>query len=104
MSASALSQEELARWMIRAVDVLMAVHTPPPEHPVALGPGNGFLVVNARRVPGGDMAPLSEHRQVDSEHPVVRRAVRVVARRAVFSNRRMLPQDGPTHLGVAAVA
>src|SRR5262245_41799186 len=96
------AHEELARWVIRAVNVRMTVHARSTEHPVALVGGDLVLVVERRRMAAGDVAALAEHRHPHDQHPVVRRSVRVVTRRAVLAYRRVLPQHRTAHLGVAA--
>ncbi len=55
-------------------------------------------------MPRRDVASLAEHRHPHGQHAVVRRAVRIVARRAVLPHRRVLPQHRPAHLGVTAGA
>ena len=62
------------------------------------------LVVNDRRMAAADVAPLAEHRHLRDEHPVVVRAVRIVAARAVLASCRVLPEIRAALLGVAARA
>jgi hypothetical protein len=50
------------------------------------------------------MTALTQHRLPDSEHAIVGRSVWIVARRAVLSNGRVLPEYWPSHLGVTAHA
>jgi len=90
--------------MIRAVDTRVAVDTRPTEHPVALIHRNGVVVVDGRWVARGDVAALTQHRHAHDEHAIVRRAVRVVARRTVLFHWRVFPQHRATHLGMAAHA
>ena len=104
MCRSTLPHEELARRMVRAVDVRVAVHARPAEHPVALVHGDGVVVVDRRRMPRRDVAALAEHRHADGQHAIVRRPVRVVTRRAVLADGRVLPEHRPAHLRVAAGA
>jgi hypothetical protein len=47
-------------------------------------------------------APLTQERQFRDEQALVRRPVRVVARRAVLAHRRVLPQERPALLLVTA--
>ena len=50
------------------------------------------------------VAPLAQHRRLGDEHALMRRAVRVVATRAVVADRRVLVQERPALLRVAADA
>ena len=90
--------------MVRPVDVLMAVHAGPSKHPVALLRCDGRVVVDRRRMLRRDVTALTEHRHAYVQHAIVRRAVRVVARRAVLAHRRVLPEHRSAHLGVTARA
>src|SRR3954447_19137554 len=96
--------EELARRMVRAVNVGVAVHARSAEHPVALVGGDLVLVVKRRRMLGGDVAALTEHRHPHDQHAIVRRAVRVMAGGAVLAHRRVLEERRSAHLGMATGA
>src|SRR6185436_5221594 len=49
------THEELARWVVRAVNVRVAVHARSAEHPVALVGRNLVLVVQRGRMFAGDV-------------------------------------------------
>src|SRR5688572_30232881 len=99
-----LTHQELAGRMVGAVDVRVAVDTRASEHAIALAAGDGAVVVDRRRMPGGDVTALTQHRHADVQHAVVGRAVRIVAGRTVLAHRRVLEQHRPAHLGVTAGA
>src|SRR6266568_5348549 len=61
-------------------------------------------VIHRRRMPRGDVAALTEHRQLGDKQAIVVRPVRVVAGRAVLAYRRVLPQERSAFLGMAARA
>src|SRR3954447_8909286 len=96
--------EELARRMVRAVNVGVAVHARSTEHPVALVGGDLVLVVERRRMLGRDVAALTEHRHPHDQHAIVRRAVRVMAGGAVLAHRGVFEQRRSAHLGMATGA
>ena len=82
----------------------MTVHARPAEHAVALVHRDRVVVVDGRWVARGDVAALTQHRHAHDEHAIVRRAVRVVARRAILLHWCVFPQHRATHLGMAAHA
>jgi hypothetical protein len=52
-------------------------------------------------VPRGDVTLLAEPRLVDPKHVSLAGAVWVVTREAILGDRRMLPEEGPTLVGMA---
>ncbi len=100
--ASPSPHEELARRVIRAMDVRVAVHARPSEHAIALAGRDRGVVVYGRRMPGRHVAALTEHRHAHVQHAIVRRAVRVVTGGAALAYRRVFPQHRPAHLRVTA--
>src|SRR5262245_54883057 len=81
---SELPHVELPGRVIRAMNVRMAVHTRPPEHPIALVRRDFVLVIERRGVTREDVTALTQHRHPNDQHPIVRRPVRVMTRRAVL--------------------
>ena len=98
-----LTKEPVAGRAVRAVNLRVAVHARAANQTVAAR-RELRAVVDRGWVPRRDVAPLAEHRRFGDEHAVVVRAVRVVAGRAVLGDRRVLPQERPALLGVAARA
>src|SRR5262245_4012089 len=60
-----LPHEELARRMVRSVDLRVTVHAGATEHAVALVGRDLVLVVERRRMAARDVAALAEHRHPD---------------------------------------
>src|SRR5512145_2006444 len=90
--------------MVRPVNLRMTIHARPSEHPVAFVHRDRVVVVDGGRMPRRDVTALTQHRHPNHEHPVVRRAVRIVTSGAIFTNRGVLPQYRPSHFGVTAHA
>ena len=61
-------------------------------------------VVDGARVTRRDVTALAQDRRLRDEHALVRRAVRVVTRRAAVARRRVLPQERAALVGVAGGA
>src|ERR1035437_7218398 len=99
---SMLPVEVPAAGMIRAMDVDVAGGALAVEHELHVG--RECPAAWRDPVPAADVALLAEPRASDLEHFLVRRAVHVVAVRAVLGHRRVLPQVGPALLGVAGEA
>src|SRR6187401_1929744 len=95
--------ERIPRGGIRSVDVFVARHAGTPDnsdaHILELS-----AVVNRRRVIRPDVAPLTEHRHFGDEQPFIRRPVRIVTGHTAFTSWRMLEQERPALLRVAADA
>src|SRR5262245_11540103 len=98
-----LPKEEVSRGVIRAVDLRVAVDAGPADDPVAAGVQLRG-VVDRRGMAAADVAALTQHRRLGDEQAVVVRTVRIVAAGAVFTPRRVLPDERSPLLGVAAGA
>src|SRR5204863_7401614 len=98
-----LPKKLFARGMVRPVDLRVAVDATASDHPVARG-GELRAVVDRRGVPAADVAALAEHRLLGDQHAVVVRAVRIVAAGAALAPGRVIVQERPALLGVAAGA
>ena len=84
------------------MNVGVTIHARAPEHAVALIHRDCVVIVKRCGMSRRDVAALTEHRHPDDQHPVVGRAMGIVARRAVLTDRCVLPEYGATHLGVTA--
>src|SRR3954470_21412543 len=100
---SRLSMERLPRRGVRAMDIFVARHAAATHDPDATGLYLS-VVINRRGMVRSDVAPLAEHRHLCDQQPLVRRPVWIVARHAALTTGRMLEQDRPALLGVAADA
>src|SRR5574337_198707 len=81
------------------MDLLVAVDTAPVDDESR----SGLWIVWSRRVPGLDVALLTEAGNPDLEEPLIGRAVRLVAVRTALNDGRMLPEKRPSFLGVAFI-
>ena len=92
--------------MVGSVHVLMAVLARMLDHAIARTRTELRVaqVVERARMARVQMAALTEIRHLRDQQLVVIRAVRLMARRAVLADRRVLPQERPALLGVAGVA
>ena len=77
----------------------MAVDAAPVDDLLCSGP----RIIWARRVPGLDVALLTEAGNPDLQEPLIGGAVRLVAVCAALHNGRMFPEERPALLGVALV-
>src|SRR5262249_35214433 len=102
-SSRSLTQEAVARWVVRSVNLRMAVHAAAPDGAVARR-RDLRSVVDRRRVTAADVAPLAEHRLLGDQHAIVVRAVRIVAARAVLASRGVVPDEGAALFRVAGRA
>src|SRR6185295_11498320 len=98
MAAPLLSSERKTRRVVRAVYVHVAVQARATHHELER---SGVASVRAGGMARLDVALLTESGLRHLEHALVIRTVRVVAARAVLDDGRVLPQEGPSLLGVA---
>jgi hypothetical protein len=85
------------------MNLLVTVDAAPLDESVAaVGQSRG--VVDGRRMSSADVAPLTKHRHLRHQHPVVDRAVRVVTRAAGFPAGGVIPQERTALLGMAREA
>src|SRR5471032_3362930 len=103
LSMIPLPEERVARRAVGAVDLRVTVDAAAADQAVAPS-GQLHAVVDRRRMPGADVTPLAEHRKLRDEHPVVVGPVRIVTRVARLADRRVIPQERPSLLGMAAHA
>src|SRR5262249_48004646 len=99
MIASTCERE--ARGVVRAVNDRMTAHTRPAHHELEIP---GVTTVRARRMPGLDVALLAQPRFWDLQHALVVGAVRIVAVRAAFIDRRVHPEEWAALFCVAGIA
>src|SRR5688572_33276734 len=95
-----LSDQRLARRMVRTMDLGMAVHAAAADNAWAAVP-HGETVVHRGRMSRADVTALAQHGHLRNEQPVVRRPVRVVARHAAFAAGGVLEQEWATLFRVA---
>jgi len=85
------------------MNLLVTVDATPLDEPVA-AVSQRRAVVDGRRMSSADVAPLTKHRQLGHQHPVVDRAVRVVTRAAGLPAGGVIPQERTALLGMAREA
>lgn len=92
------SVEPHTRWVIRAMDLRVAVRARAIEGEARVGE------LRRGRMPRLNMAALAQPRRSRLQQLRIDGAVRFMAIQAILSHRRMLPQEGPAAFRVALVA